>query len=168
MATALRYTVVLATVTVLQRFLFQQFRIDDIVIDAFLALSVAVGMVAGPRRGAVVGFVAGLLLDLTVTTPFGLGALSYLVAGAVAGALEGLVVHSSRTLVLGVAFVSALVGLLFFVLVGAIIGTAGLIDGHLPLVLLLVPASTAILIVPVRGVVRWAEAPSGSLDPALR
>jgi rod shape-determining protein MreD len=167
MGSALRYAMLLLTALVVQRFLLAHLRLDDCSADAFLILTVAVGMVAGTRRGAVVGFAAGLLLDLTITTPFGLGALSYLVAGTIAGSLEGLVVHSSRLLTLLVGLLASLGGLLFFVFLGAILGAVGLIDGHLPMVLLVVPVSSAFLVLPTRRVVRWAEAPSGSLNPAL-
>ncbi len=167
MGSAFRYALMLITVTVLQKFLFQHARIDDVGMDAFLALSVTAGLVAGPRRGAIVGFAAGIALDLTVVTPFGLGALSYLVAGVVAGSMEKLIKHSARSLTMLVGFVSAFVGLLFFVAVGSIIGVAGLIDGHLPVVLLIVSASTAVLVLPCRRAVHWAESPSNSLNPAL-
>ena len=56
--------------------------------DALLILAVAAGVVSGTERGATVGFCCGLALDLMVTTPFGLGAVSYLVAGAMAGAIR--------------------------------------------------------------------------------
>lgn len=167
MATAVRYSLLLLSALVLQRLLFMHLRIDGVAADALLVLAVAVGMVAGPRRGAVVGFVAGLLIDVTVTTPFGLSALSCLVAGSVAGSLERLIVHSARSLAMLVGFLSAFIGLVFFVLVGSILGTAGLIDGHLPIIMILVPASTAALVLPTRRLVRWAEIPSGRLDPAL-
>ncbi|MBU6329532.1 MAG: hypothetical protein KGR18_06230 [Acidobacteria bacterium] len=168
MATLIRYALLLATTAVLQRLLLDQIRIADVAADGFLVLSVATGVVAGSRRGAVVGFAAGLALDLMVLTPFGLGALSSLVAGAVAGSLERLIVHSARTLTLAVGFASAFVGVLFFVLVGSLLGGVGLVDGHLPVILLLVPATTAVLVLPVRRLIRWAEAPSRALSPALR
>ncbi len=108
-----------------------------------------------------------MLLDLTLISPFGLGALSYLVAGALAGSFEGLVVHSARSLTLLVGFLASFLGMVFFVLVGTILGDSGLIDGHLPMVLLVVSGSTALLALPTRRIVRWAEAPTGSLNPAL-
>lgn len=168
LSTALRYSMLVVTAMVLQRFLFEQFRVEGVAADSLLVLAVATGMVAGSRRGAVVGFAAGLALDLMVTTPFGLGALSYLVAGAVAGSVERLVVHSALSLTMVVAFVSSFTGLLFFALAGSLLGTEGLLDAHLLVVLVLVPTSTAVLVLPTRRFVRWAEAPSGSLSPAIR
>jgi len=167
MASTVRYALLLLTVLVLERFLFQHVRFDDVSVDAFLVLAVTVGIVAGPRRGAIIGFAAGFALDLTVVTPFGLGALSYLLAGVVAGSTERLVVHSARSLTMLVGFLAAFAGLLFFTVVGSILGASGLIDGHLPMVLLVVSASTAVLVLPCRRAVRWAERPSDSLSPAV-
>jgi rod shape-determining protein MreD len=152
---------------VLQRFLFEQFRVAGVVADACLVLAVAAGMVAGSRRGAIVGFGAGLAFDLLVTTPFGLGALSFLVAGAVAGAVGHLVVHSARSLTIFIGFVASFVGLLFFVIVGAIFGASDLLRARLLVTLLLVPLSTSVLVLPARRAVRWAESPSDSLNPAI-
>lgn len=166
-ATALRYVLLLATAMVVQQFLFEQFRVLGVAADAFLVLAVATGLVAGARRGAIVGFGAGLALDLLVTTPFGLGALSYLVAGAMAGAIGHLLVHSARSLTLLVGFTSSFLGLLFFAIVGSIFGAPDLLRVHLIGVLILVPLTTSFLVLPVRRAVRWAESPSGSLNPAI-
>ena len=166
-ATSLRYLLLIATAMVLQEFLFEQFRVVGVVADAFLILAVATGLVAGARRGAIVGFGAGLALDLLVTTPFGLGALSYLVAGAVAGAIGHLLVHSARSQTMLVGFAASFLGLLFFAVVGSLFGAADLLTVHLLRVLALVSLSTSILVLPALRAVRWAESPSGSLTPAI-
>lgn len=166
-ATSIRYLLLVATAMVLQEFLFEQFRVAGVVADSFLVLAVATGLVAGARRGAVVGFGAGLALDLLVTTPFGLGALSYLVAGAIAGSAGHLLVHSARSLTLLVGFAASFLGLLFFAVVGSMFGATDLLGVHLVKVLVLVPLSTSLLVLPARRAVRWAESPSGSLNPAV-
>jgi rod shape-determining protein MreD len=157
----------LFTAAVVQRFFLDQFRIDDVSADAFLALAVATGMVAGSRRGAIVGFAAGLVFDLLVITPFGLGALSYLVAGAVGGLLEGLVVRSARWLTLLVGFLSGAAGVLFYALLGTLVGSTGLLDGHLPAVIVIVSAWTSVLVVPIRSAVRWADPVTDSFRSAI-
>ena len=167
MRTLLRFSMLLITTAVTQRFLFDQLRVDDVAADAFLVLAVATGMVAGPRQGAVVGFASGFVLDLLVATPFGLGALSYLVAGAVAGLIEGLVVHSARWLVMLVAFIASTVGVLFFAVLGALVGSPDMVNGHLITVVGVVSASTAVLVLPARRAVRWAEPVSDSFRTAI-
>lgn len=166
-ATSLRYVLLIATAMVVQEFLFEQFRVAGVVADAFLIVAVATGLVAGARRGAIVGFGAGLALDLLVTTPFGLGALSYLVAGAVAGALGHLLVHSAASRKILVGFAASFIGLLFFAVVGSLFGATDLLTLHLVRVIILVPLLNAVLVLPACRAVRWAESPSGSLNPAI-
>ena len=96
--TVVRYALLIVTAAILQKAVFSQLRIDGAVPDALLVLAVAAGVVSGTERGATVGFFSGLALDLMVTTPFGLGAVSYLAAGALAGALETAMVRSARWL----------------------------------------------------------------------
>jgi len=167
MRTVIRFIMLLLTAVVLQRFLFDQFRIVDIAADAFLVLAVATGVVCGARQGAIIGFCAGLIFDLLVVTPFGLGALSYLVAGAVGGLLEGVVVHSARWITMLVAFIASAAGVLFFALLGSLIGTAGMTGGHLVTVTILVAGSTSVLVLPTRRVVKWASSYSDPLRAAV-
>ena len=155
-----RYAVLLATAMVIQRGLFAQIRLDDVSLDALLVLSVAAGITSGAERGAMVGFAAGCALDVFLITPFGLGALSCLVAGVLAGALESMLVHSARWLTRAVAFVSSALSLLFFAVFGTVIGESGLLTGHLPMIMLIVSASTAVLVLPVCRACRWADADS--------
>lgn len=92
---ALRYVIVIATAAFLQYTVITQFRIAGVSADLLLVIAIAAGMIGGAERGAIVGFASGLCLDLMVTTPFGLCAISGLVAGVVAGLLEDATVHSA-------------------------------------------------------------------------
>jgi rod shape-determining protein MreD len=93
-----RLGAVLLSALVLQASVLSELRVADVSIDLLLALAIAAGLTGGPDRGAVVGFVAGLLTDLLVQTPFGLAALSYAATGYVAGLLNEAVVRSARLL----------------------------------------------------------------------
>ena len=166
--TVIRYGLVIVTAAVLQRAIFAQLRIDGAVPDALLALSVAAGVAGGSQRGAAVGFCAGLTLDLMVTTPFGLGAVSYLAAGALAGALETSIVRSARWFTILVSMISAVVGVGVFALVGTLLGQAQMIGRHLLVVMAVVAVSTAILVLPFARICRWADKDADLLRPAMR
>jgi rod shape-determining protein MreD len=166
--TVVRYALLVATAAVLQRALFSELRVDGAVPDVLLVLAVAAGIVGGPDRGAIVGFCSGLALDLMVTTPFGLGAVSYLVAGVLAGSLEEVLVRSARWLTMAIAAVAASVGVVAFALIGTLLGQQDLVDGHLLTVVVVVAVSTALLVLPVVRTCRWAEKYSDRLRPALR
>ncbi len=145
-------------------------RIDGAVPDALLVLAVAAGVAGGSASGAPPSAsAAGLTLDLMVTTPFGLGAVSYLAAGALAGALETSIVRSARWLTVAIARAerggraspcspSS----------GTLLGQAQMFGRHLLVVMAVVAVSTAILVLPFARVCRWADKDADRLRPALR
>ena len=69
----------------LQRSAFSELRPFGVVLQILLALTAGAGAGAGPERGALAGFVLGLMYDLATATPLGLTALVYGFAGFVAG-----------------------------------------------------------------------------------
>ena len=148
--TVIRYALLIITAAVLQRAVFAQLRIDGAVPDALLVLAVAAGIVSGTERGATVGFFSGLALDLMLTTPFGLGAVCYLAAGATAGVLETSLVRSARWLTVVIAAVSSVVGVVLYALLGTLLGQAEMLGRHLLVVMAVVAVSSAILVLPVR------------------
>lgn len=166
--TVVRYGLLILTAAILQRAVFAELRIDGAVADALLILAVAAGVVSGTERGATVGFCCGLALDLMVTTPFGLGAISYLVAGAMAGMLETALVRSARWLTMAIAAISAAVGVGVFALLGTILGQAQMLGRHLLVVMAVVAVSTAILVLPFARACRWADKDADHLRPAMR
>ncbi len=60
-------------------------------IDLFLLLAITAGLVAGPQRGAVIGFALGLVADVFVETPFGLSSLCYVLVAFAVGLAAGTV-----------------------------------------------------------------------------
>jgi len=166
--TLVRYALLILTAAVLQKALFSQLRIDGAVPDALLVLAVAAGVVSGAERGAMVGFFSGLALDLMLTTPFGLGAVCYLAAGALAGLLETSLVRSARWLTVVIAAASAVVGVGMFALFGTLLGQANLIGGHLLVVMAVVAISTALFVLPFSRACRWADKDADHLRPAMR
>ncbi len=166
--TVVRYALLIITAAVLQKAVFSQLRIDGAVPDALLVLAVAAGVVSGTERGATVGFCSGLALDLMVTTPFGLGAVCYLAAGAMAGALETAMVRSARWLTMAIAAVSAVFGVGMFALLGTLLGQSQMLGRHLLVVMAVVAVSTAVLVLPFARACRWADKDADRLRPALR
>jgi len=56
-----------------------------IVMQLLLCMSIGAGVSAGPEGGALAGFVLGVMFDFVLTSPFGLSALVYGLAGFVGG-----------------------------------------------------------------------------------
>lgn len=145
----------LVTLTVLQVSLLSDLRLFGVAAQCLLALSVAVGLMAGSRYGAIFGFVAGLCLDLYLATPFGLSAMAY----ASAAALVGLTAHSTEeTSRIGhVLLVAAgsMVGATLYALGGAGVGRTDLIRSGYPRTVLLIGLLNGLLAFVLVPAARW-------------
>lgn len=164
----LRYAIVVLSAAVIEYAVFTQFRVGGVSMDLLLVLAIAAGIHSGPERGAIIGFVCGLALDAMVVTPFGLGAMSYLAAGAIAGMLEAATVHSSRWLTVAIAAVSSAAGILLFAVLGTVLGQANMLGGHLFTVIAVVATTSALLVLPVLRACRWADPEDQRLRTAAR
>jgi len=165
---ALRYLIVLVTGVVLQRAVCVQFDLDGTTPDGLLVLAIAAGIVGGTERGAIVGFFAGMALDSISVTPFGLGAVAYMGAGALAGWMEGTIVHAARWLTMTVAFVTSALGVTAFAVIGSVLGQSQMLSAHLLQVVLVVSIWSALLVIPATKACRWAERYSDRFRPAMR
>jgi len=165
---AFRYGLVVLTAMVVQRGLFGELRFDGAAPDALLIVAVAAGIAGGAERGAVVGFVCGIALDLMLPSPFGLAALSYMVAGLSVGLLRSADRRSARWRVIALSGFGCALGVSVFALAGVLLGQSGYLTGHLVVIVLVVAVSGAVLALPAVRVCRWAEADTDHYRPALR
>ncbi|HEY5155800.1 MAG TPA: rod shape-determining protein MreD [Acidimicrobiales bacterium] len=147
---------VLLTAAVLERAVFSQLRIGGAAADVLLLLAISAGMVGGPDRGAVIGFFAGLVLDLLVQSPLGLYALVYCVVGYIVGVAHTAVVRSSRWEPMLLAFLASVVGIGLYVVASFMVGRSGLLNGHLLVVMAVVSVANAVLVPVTNRALRWA------------
>jgi rod shape-determining protein MreD len=115
----------------LQRLLFAQHPIHDVKLQFVLAVVVTAGVVGGPDRGAVVGFVFGLLYDLAGTTPLGLVALAYGLGGMTAGYFHSRVPEPQWWVAMIFATIGAAIGELAVPVAGQMVGDSGWITAQL-------------------------------------
>ena len=117
---------VLAALSIVQSAVFDQFWFAGRVrIDLLLLLVVSIGSTSSPRDAALVGFVAGLVVDLMRFGPFGLHALVFCLAGWV------LANNGVRMLQVGAGFRLAQ-GAVSVLLVTAATWTAAAVFGQRP------------------------------------
>ena len=131
--------------------------------DGMLLLVVLSALVGGQQAGTVVGFVAGLLADLTLQTPFGLSALVLTLTGFSVGTVRTALVRAAWWLAPLIAFVASAAAVAGFAILGALVGQAQLLRPgpvHLLVVATLVGAMNAVLTLGVHPAVRWAFAPA--------
>jgi len=127
--TAVRTTVVALLVVLavnLQIGFFPALAVQGVVPDVVLLVVVAAALVRGPEYGAVLGFAAGLALDLAPPADHTVGrwALALVVAGYLAGLVRHDADRSAVAAVLTVA-ASAFVGTSVFAVSGLVLGDPG-------------------------------------------
>jgi rod shape-determining protein MreD len=126
---------------------------------------VVAGLTAGPERGALAGFTAGIAVDLLVQTPFGLTALAMSLVGYGVGAFQSGVLRASWWMPVAAAVAGSSVGVVLVALTAAVVGEEGVLDGRLARVVLAVVLWNVVLVVPALRLARWVEGVDGR--PAL-
>ena len=88
---------------------FSDVRLSGVAVQLMLGLAVSAGVIAGSENGAFAGFICGLMFDLVLSSPLGLLAFLYGLAGWIAGSVHSRLVANPWWLnVLAVGVVSAL------------------------------------------------------------
>ena len=129
--------------------------------DLLLLVSIAGGLTAGSRRGAVIGFVSGLALDLVLLSPFGLSALVYLGVGYGAGRVNARTARSVIWIPVATSLIATIGGILAYVAMGRLLGQSFRLT-DLPRMLALTSLMNAALILPGLRVLRWVEGGASS------
>lgn len=131
---------VILTTLILQVSLFSKFSYDGARPDLMVLLAIAAGFVAGPDRGAIVGFASGLAIDVLLATPFGLSALVYTIVGYLVGAIGGTVLRASWWIGPVVVALASAVAMVLYALVGELVGVATLDGAPLTAIVVVVGA----------------------------
>lgn len=137
--------------------------------DLMLLLAIAAGMAGGPVRGATVGFVAGVAMDLVLLSPFGLSSLTYLTVGFVVGTVHDGVLRSAPWIPVLVSLVASALGIVFLVMLGQLVGQQFRVP-NLPRIVAVTAVMNTVLSFPALFVARWIEkaAPDRMLQPSMR
>jgi rod shape-determining protein MreD len=151
-----RSTIVIVVALVIQHTVLDFVRIGGAHPDVLLLLPVAAGYAAGPDRGAVFGFITGLVADLFLPTPFGLSALVGCLLGYSTGLATRGLVRSSWWLPPVVAAAATAAGMGAYAILGAVLGDPGMLKTYLAPALVVATPAAALLAVPVLRFVAWA------------
>lgn len=120
-----RLAVVGVMLVALQQTLFVDLRPAAVTIQIVLALAAAAGAAAGPQKGALAGFVLGMLYDLRAGTPLGSSSLSMGIGGFVAGYALSITVDPQWWLAMIFTGIGAAVGETMVPVVRSFIGEEG-------------------------------------------
>ena len=137
--------------------------------DVMILVAVAAGFVAGAGRGPVIGFGAGIVADLFLTTPFGMTALVGAVLAYGVAVASFSLVRTSPTLQIVAGAAGTAAGLCLYATLGALLGYPKMLQLQLIPALVVATPSAAILAIPVIRLMQWAMRPSpASLRPGER
>lgn len=154
--TRLRVALVIFVALILQISLFSQVRLSGVAPELLLLVAVLAGFNAGPDRGAVIGFCAGLAYDIVLDTPLGLSALTFCLVAHAVGSLEESLIRETWWFPMLAAGLASAVGLVVFACAGEVAGQPGWVSRDLPRVAMLVGFTNMLLTPLVRGPMRWS------------
>ena len=157
MVRRVRLVLLVVSLVVLQTTAFTHLRVFGAIPSLCLVATVAIALEEGPERAAVFGFLSGLFLDLFLSSPLGLSALSQATVGYGVGAFQGAMLRESKAMP---AFLSATAGLLggaVFALVGAVAGEAGYLTGTSLRIIIIAAVYDGVVALPVFAFARWAN-----------
>jgi rod shape-determining protein MreD len=152
----IRLGLVVVVCVVLQTTLFAHLQIDGVAPDLGLVAVLAVAYEDGPDTGAIYGFIMGLAVDLFLTTPLGLSALSFAITGYVVGVFQAGLVRKTPWLAPILGGLGGLFGGLVFITAGAIVGQDGMLSFDSLRIVLIAAAYDAVIAPLVLPVVRRA------------
>ena len=115
--------------------LFAEMRPLDVAVQVVLLLAAAAGAGAGPQKGALAGFVLGLMYDLRVGTPLGSSSISMGLGGFAAGYVTTITVDPQWWLAAIFTAVGAAVGEAAVPVVRAFVGEEAEVSSRLVTIL---------------------------------
>jgi len=151
----LRLIIVYLFALLLQLTFFSQVRVAGVAPELPALVAILAGLFAGPRRGSVIAFCAGLMWDIYLSTPLGLAAASFVIVAYTLGGITEDLFHDTRLQTMLLVFVGTAAMVTVYALLGEVIGQRGL-DDRLPRVVLIASGWNALLSLVAAPAVRWA------------
>src|SRR5580704_17455197 len=125
----LRLATVLVLAILVQTALGSDLRVSGVAPDLMVLVAICAGLAGRAEAGAWVGFWAGLMIDLFLTsTPLGLSALTYCLIGAAVVALRTGFLPDARLIARPVALIGTGAAVVLWVALGDMLGQGQLLD----------------------------------------
>ncbi|HUZ10141.1 MAG TPA: rod shape-determining protein MreD [Acidimicrobiales bacterium] len=151
-----RVGLVIAVVLLAQSTVGLDLRIAGVHPDLVWLLPIAAGLTAGPQEGALVGFVAGLGVDLFLPTPLGLTALVGCLLGFGVGRATAGLSTSGPWLSIVAALAGSTAAVMLYAVLGAVLGQEQMLRVDLGSVVAVVAGVNALLVLPTVRTMRRA------------
>lgn len=155
MTPAVRLPPIFLLLVTLHSAVFPQFRVFGVAADVLLLVSIAAGVTGGPESGAVIGFIAGLLADCFLQTPFGLSSLAFCLVGWGVGSFQTRILHATWWIPVVTTALASALGVMLFVVLGLVVGQDQLWSWRLVPIISVTSLWAAILSPLAARAVRW-------------
>ena len=140
----------------LQTTIFNEMRPFGVSIQVMVLLAAASGLARGSEVGAIAGFIVGLLYDLVLTTPLGLGAAVFAFVGFAAGYAHKFVHAPTWWMKMALASVASALGMFLMPVMLEITGTEGALTTQVFVIAAVVALFNALFSIPAQWICRWA------------
>ncbi len=152
-----RWAAIVGTAFVLQVAFLGDLRIFGVHPDLMLLVAVAAGLIGGPSRGAVVGFVSGLLVDLLLPGRLGTSALAFSLVGFGVGVAGESLMRSAKAILVGLVVAGSAAGVVVYAGLAHLLGAGSLGDPRLLEIVVIVAVFNGLVCLPVLYLAQWAE-----------
>ena len=146
-------------VVTMQTVVISQIHIASASPDLVILCAVVGGLVGGPQRGTVAGFVFGLVYDMALTTPFGLWPLVLCVTGFVVGLTRNEAIRDNKWLQMVIVLLASGAAVVAYAGVATIFGTEGIFTFDLIPIVVVISVVNAALTIPASKVMRFVVIP---------
>lgn len=153
-----RLSLVVFLFLVVQETVMLDLRIGGVHPDIMILLPILAGVIAGPSRGAAIGFSTGLVSDLFLPTPFGLSALVGCLLGFGVGLATIALDRSAWWLAPLAAFGGSALYEVTYGALGSVLGQPQMLHVALARIVVVVSVTNALLAVPAMRLVKWGMA----------
>lgn len=140
----------------LQTTLFEEMQPFGVILQLVLTFAACAGAVGGPDRGAIAGFVLGMMFDLSNGTPLGSTSITMGLAGYVAGWCDVIRVETTWWFAMIFVTLGATVGEAAVPVVRRFIGEEDAFVPEMATIIPVVAVGAAALSIPLVPVARWA------------
>jgi rod shape-determining protein MreD len=164
-----RLALVLIVTLIAQTVVVDNMAIFGVRLDLWIVVTVAAGLGTSADRGAAVGFLCGVIFDLTQNGPIGLGALVMTVSGYLVGSVARSVVGASRWIPVLAATATTSVAVSAYIVMGILLGERAWLDTRMVQVVVVVTVGAALLTPPMVRIMAWTDGePLGISRPGGR
>ncbi len=160
--TFVRYSLIVVGAVLLQLAIFGDLSLAGVHPDVTFLIAASAGIVGGPHRGALVGFVTGILIDPLLPTPLGMTALVLCLLGVLSGLAEETINTHSKMGIAVLCVGCSAAGVALFAVVGELFGLSTLASSDVGRTIGIVASINGALSVGSIVACMWAEANSAS------